>query len=417
MLIIYRFLINLVFFFSPLILFLRLIKKKEHKKRFKEKLCFFSKNRGNGKLLWFHGASVGEIQSVIPLIERFEKKKSIKKILITSNTLSSSKVIEKLNFKKVVHQFFPIDTNYHSKKFLNFWKPSAAFFIDSEIWPNMIINLDKNKIPMLVLNGRLTKKSFERWKHFPNFSNHIFSKISLCLSSSKISKFYFKKLGVKNLKYLGNLKFAQSETDKLVSLSSLKKFIKKRKVWCASSTHYNEEKFCGIVHKFLKKKYKNILTIIVPRHIERYHSIKEELNNLGLKIHEFNSKNKMHKDTDIYIMNSYGKTKSIYSLCDNVFLGGSLIKHGGQNPLEATRYNCNVLHGPNVDNFKEVYNYLGKLNVSFKIQNSLQLFKRLNQLLSKKNNSNVVKLKLKKVGDKILNNTYMEINKHLINEL
>ena len=155
----------------------------------------------------------------------------------------------------------------------------------------------------------------------------------------------------------------------------------------------------------------------MPRHIERSHSIKEELNNLGLKIHEFNSKNKMHKDTDIYIMNSYGKTKSIYSLCDNVFLGGSLIEHGGQNPLEATRYNCNVLHGPNVDNFKEVYNYLGKLNVSFKIQNSLQLFKRLNQLLSKKNNSNVVKLKLKKVGDKILNNTYMEINKHLINEL
>ena len=188
----------------------------------------------------------------------------------------AKKVIEKLNFKKVVHQFFPIDTNYHSKKFLNFWKPSAAFFIDSEIWPNMIINLEKNKTPIFVINGRLTKKSFERWKQFPNFSNHIFGKINLCLSSSKISKFYFKKLGVKNLKYLGNLKFAQSENDKLINLSSLKKFTRKRKVWCASSTHYNEEKFCGIVHKFLKKKYKNILTIIVPRHIESTHSIKEE---------------------------------------------------------------------------------------------------------------------------------------------
>ena len=116
-------------------------------------------------------------------------------------------------------------------------------------------------------------------------------------------------------------------------------------------------------------------------------------------------------------MNSYGKTKSIYSLCNNVFLGGSIINHGGQNPLEATRYNCNVLHGPNVDNFREIYKYLGKLNVSFKIHNSEQLFKKLNQLFLKKNSSNKIKSKLKKIGDKILTNSYKEINKHLINEL
>ncbi len=417
MLIIYRCLINLIFLFSPIIFLIRVLKKKEHKKRYIEKLCFFSKNREKGKLFWFHGASVGEIQSIIPLIEKFQKRKDIKKILITSNTLSSSKIIEKLNFNKVVHQFFPIDTNYHSKKFLNFWRPSAAFFVDSEIWPNMIINLDKSKIPAIIINGRLTQKSFKRWSYFPNFSNYIFSKISLCLSSSKTSKSYFKKLGVKNLKNLGNLKFAQSETDKLIDLSVLKKFINKRKVWCASSTHYNEEKFCGIIHKLLKKKYNNILTIIIPRHIERSHSIKEELNNLGLKVHEFDSKNKIHKDTDIYIVNSYGKTKSIYNLCNNVFLGGSLINHGGQNPLEATRYNCSVLHGPNVNNFKEVYSYLGKLNISFKVRNTSQLYKKLNQLLSKKNNFKIIKFKLKKVGDKILNTFYKEINKILINEL
>ena len=116
-------------------------------------------------------------------------------------------------------------------------------------------------------------------------------------------------------------------------------------------------------------------------------------------------------------MNSYGKTKSVYNLCNNVFLGGSLIDHGGQNPLEATRYNCNILHGPNVDNFREIYSYLEKLNVSFKINNSSQLYKKLNQLLSKKNSSKRIKSKLKKIGDKILNNSYKEINKLLINEL
>ncbi len=417
MIIIYRCLINLVFLFSPLILFIRLLINKEHKLRYTEKLCFFSKNRGKGKLLWFHGASVGEIQSIIPLVEKFEKRGDINKVLITSNTLSSSKIIEKLRFKKVIHQFFPIDTNFHSKKFLNFWKPDAAFFIDSEIWPNMIINLERKKIPISIINARLTKKSYKRWKYFSSFSTYIFSKINLCLSSSNVSTKFLKKLGVKNIKYFGNLKFAQSETYKHVNLKKLKKFIKTRKTWCASSTHYSEEKFCGLVHKQLKKKFKNILTIIIPRHVDRTGSIKDELNELGLNIHLFESNNKINKDTDIIIVNSYGKSKSIYNICSNVFLGGSLINHGGQNPLEATRYNCNILHGPNVGNFQEIYNFLQKLNLSFKINKSSQLVKKLNQLFQKKNDSKNIKIKLKKIGDKILNKSYNEINKLLNNEI
>ena len=145
MLSLYRLLINLILIISPLIIFYRLIKKKESLLRFKEKFGFFSKSRLNGNILWFHGASVGEVQSIVPLIEKIEKNKEISQILITTNTLSSSKIIKKLKFKKVIHQFFPIDTNFHSKKFLNYWKPKAAFFIDSEIWPNTIMNLHKKK--------------------------------------------------------------------------------------------------------------------------------------------------------------------------------------------------------------------------------------------------------------------------------
>ena len=145
MLIIYRFLINLVFLLSPIILIFRLLKKKENIKRFKEKFCFFSEKRKRGKVIWFHGASVGEIQSIIPLLEKFEKNSKINQILLTSNTLSSSKIISKIKLKKVIHQFFPIDVNFISNNFLEYWKPSAAFFIDSEIWPNMILNLKKKK--------------------------------------------------------------------------------------------------------------------------------------------------------------------------------------------------------------------------------------------------------------------------------
>ena len=145
MLIIYRILINLIILLSPLIIIYRLINKKEDPKRFKEKFCFFSKIKKSGKLIWFHGASVGEILSVLPILEKLEKDKNIKQILVTSNTVSSSTIIKKLKYKKVIHQFFPIDNNLLTKKFLNYWRPSSAFFIDSEIWPNMIYNLKKKK--------------------------------------------------------------------------------------------------------------------------------------------------------------------------------------------------------------------------------------------------------------------------------
>ena len=409
MLIIYRFLINIILLFSPIILIIRLIKKKEDIFRFREKFCIFSKKRGAGKLVWFHGASVGEIQSIIPIIEKLENESKIKKVLITSNTLSSSKIIKKLKFKKVVHQFFPIDTNYFSNKFLEFWTPSNAFFIDSEIWPNMISNLKKKDIPVTLLNGRITHKTYRRWKKLPNFSKSIFSKINNCYAASNKSKNFLKKLGAKNVKFIGNLKFSQSENEKIKINKDLKILISSRTTWCASSTHDMEEKFCGILHKSLKKKYKNLLTIIIPRHIERTKRIISELHKLGLKTQTHEPKMKIDKKIDIYIVNSYGKTKSFYSLCKNVFLGGSLISHGGQNPLEATRYGCNIIHGPNIDNFEDIYDFLKKNKISSEVKNHKEAFSKLNKLFEKKTNSIKVKKKLNFIGKKILQKTFKEI--------
>ena len=204
MLFIYRFLINLIFILSPLIISLRLIKKKEDIKRFKEKFCFFTKKRVKGNLIWFHGASVGEIKSIVPVLEKIQENKNVNQILITSNTLSSSKIVEKLNLKKITHQFFPIDTNYLSNVFLNYWSPSLVFFIDSEIWPNTFLNLKKKKIPVGLINGRITKKTFQRWKMFPDLTEKLFNNFSLCLSSSIESKKFLQKLGAKNVKFIGD---------------------------------------------------------------------------------------------------------------------------------------------------------------------------------------------------------------------
>ncbi len=409
MIIIYRLLINFILVLSPLIIVFRFFKKKEDPIRFKEKLGFFSKEKKGGKLIWFHGASVGELQSVIPIIEKLNINKKVKQILITSNTLSSSKIIDQYKFKKVVHQFFPVDSKVLSNKFLDYWKPSASFFIDSEIWPNTILNLYKKNIPIILLNARITKKTFKRWKLISFFSKSIFDKFNLCLPSNFETKKYLNQLGAKKIKFIGNLKYSQSENNNQKINHVLRKFISRKKVWCASSTHPSEEIFCGLVHKSLKKKYKNLLTIIIPRHINRISEIKSELNKLDLKVHDHEPKKKIDDNIDIYLVNSYGQTKSFYSNCKNIFLGGSIINHGGQNPLEATRYGCNILHGPNISNFNEIYNNLKKMNISSQINNKKMMINKLEKFFKNKKNSKKIQAKLKYTGLKILNSTYKEI--------
>ena len=412
---VYRTLANLIFLFSPIIILIRLLKRKEHPTRFKEKFSIHTKKKLAGKLIWFHGASVGEILSIIPLIKKLEKENSVKQILVTSNTLSSSKILSDFKLKKTIHQFFPIDTNHHSNKFLNYWKPSISIFIDSEIWPNMLYNIKKRSSSLVLMNARITSKSFKKWKIFSLSARKIFQKFDICLSSNLRSKNYLKSLGAKNIKYIGNLKFSQTEDSKTDLNKDIKKFFITKKIWCASSTHNSEEKICAETHKKLKTKYKNLLTIIIPRHVHRANEIKKEIQKLNLRVHIHNPKNKIDPQTDIYLVDSFGQTKSFFKVCKTVFLGGSIIEHGGQNPLEAVRYGCNVVHGPNVWNFEEIYSLLKKNEVSNKIMNSSQLTAKIDKILNMKTNSRNIEIKIKKLGDKILNSTFNEID-YFINQ-
>ncbi len=411
MLLIYRLIINLIIIISPVIILFRLFKNKEDKFRFKEKFCYFSKSRGNGKLLWFHGSSVGEILSIIPLIEKLENNKSIDKILITSSTLSSSKILSRFKLKKTIHQFFPIDSSFLTKKFINYWKPSAAIFLESEIWPNMLLNIKKKSIPLVLLNARITNKTFRRWKKISFFSKIIFKCFDTCYPQNTETKKYLKSLGAKKIKILGNLKFTESKNQKKETLSkNIIKNFKSRKIWCASSTHDTEEKICALAHKKLKKKYKNLLTIIIPRHIQRTNYICEQIREMNLNVEIYSSKNKIKKSTDIYIVDAYGETKSFFKICNTVFLGGSIIRHGGQNPLEAARYGCKILHGPNIQNFKEIYNLLDKNNLCLKFHNINQLTSGVQRSFNQDMKIGKKINKLKKTGIKILNNTLAEIN-------
>jgi len=406
----YRIIINLIILFLPIIVLIRLLKKKEDPIRFKEKLSFSSKKKPKGKLVWFHGASVGEVLSVIPLIKKLEENNDITRILVTSNTLSSSKVFKNLNLKKTIHQFYPIDNSYFVNKFLRHWSPSVAIFIDSEIWPNMFIGIKKKSIPLILLNARINKRSYKRWSGISSTSKKLFNKFDLCLASSNESKKHLKLLGAKNIKYIGNLKFTELETNKDTISKKLKKKILSKKIWCASSTHENEEEIVAQVHIKLKRQNQNILTIIIPRHINRVTGIIKMLQKLNLKVHMHSSQNKIDDNTDIYLVDIYGKTKMFYSICSTVFLGGSLIKHGGQNPLEAARYGCQILHGPNIWNFDEIYQLLSRSKVSHKVKNINQISEKISLSFSNKKNTKHIKNKLNLLSNKILRLALKEIN-------
>jgi 3-deoxy-D-manno-octulosonic-acid transferase len=402
MIFLYRIILNIILILSPFIFIIRLLKKKETLKSYSQKILINDKYRPKGKLIWFHGASVGEIKSIIPILEKLEKNSNYNQILITSNTLSSANIVKNLKLKKIIHQFFPIDSNFILKKFIDFWKPSKVIFIDSELWPNTLINLKKREIPVVLLNARITKKSFKRWMKFKNFARKIFSLISVSYPANQETKKYLKILKVKKIKFLDNLKYAEPNHEILTSNRKVKKYFKNRNIWCAASTHYNEEIICGNVHLKLKSKIKNLLTIIIPRHIKRCDEIKSDLEKLNLKVMVIKSAQKIQYNVDVLILDAYGKTKLFFENSPNVFLGGSLINHGGQNPLEAARIGCNILYGPNIYNFREVYSFLNNTKIAQKVSGENDIIKKLIVLFQNKNRSNKNYLNLRSIGTKIL---------------
>jgi len=410
-------LITILLILSPLIIFFKILKKKEDRKRYKEKFCFPSKRRINGNLIWFHGSSVGELLSILPLVQVLEKNKSINQILITTSTLSSAQIFKKYNLKKTVHQFFPIDSIFFSYKFLNYWKPTIAIFIESEIWPSIFRVLNKKNIPLVLLNARITKKTFKKWISVKEFSNSVFQNISIAYPQNEETLNYLKKLNISKIKKIGNLKFFNNQQSKFTKLDqTFLKNINHKKIWCASSTHPGEEIICVNAHINLKKKYKNLLTIIIPRHIHRVNKIVDEIKSLDLNVVLHSSRPKKLNDTDIYLVDTYGETKKFYQATDIVFMGKSISRKGGQNPLEPANLGSAVLYGSNVDNFKDTYKLLNKLKVAYKVNGVKSLTNSIDKLIAKPNNKKNY-LEIAKIGKKILNETKDEINSLINNEI
>ena len=418
MLLIYRLLINILYPFIIIFIYGRTFFKKEDKSRFKEKIfsSYFNINKNQEKkLIWFHAASIGEINSILPLIEKLNDIKNFQ-FLITTVTLSSSNLLKKRNLSKnIIHRFFPLDKQSLVKKFLDNWKPDLILFVESEIWPNFIFEIRKKEIPLILLNGRITRKTFNRWKFIYSFAKNIFQSFKICLTSNKETMNYLNFFKVKNIKYFGNLKLSLEKNLTKIDGFDFELFNHKR-FWCAVSTHKTEEIFCLKTHLKIKKQYENVVTIIIPRHIHRSQIIKKECDNLNLRSQILNENEKIEKDNEIIIVNSYGSVSNFLNICKSVFIGKSLIKKlssvGGQNPIEAAKFGCKIYHGPYIYNFKEVYELLNKMKFSENILNENDLAEKLIQDLKITDKSNDLPVEnLNILGKKILEDTFKEIKR------
>ncbi len=267
------------------------------------------------------------------------------------------------------------------------------------------------------MNARITQKTFNNWKKILPNAKNIFSKFDRCLVQNDETTNYLKILGAKNISKIGNLKFIENKEELIKNNKKFQKlkFLNYRKIWCASSTHEGEEEICIETHKMLRNKHKGLLTIIIPRHVDRIQKIIDIAKKQNLSFFLHSQSQKVTKETDIYLVDTYGETKSFYFKTDITFMGGSIAKYkkGGQNPLEAIRFSNKILYGPNVQNFKEIYKFLNNNNLAFKFNSKNQLTNMLNLFLNKKTKKLKNLYKVNQMGSKILKNTLREIKAYI----
>jgi 3-deoxy-D-manno-octulosonic-acid transferase len=342
---------------APRLLAWRLKRGKEIASRLTERYGVASLPRPAEPLIWLHGASVGEILAVIPLIERLRAMKFA--VLVTSGTVTSATLAAQRLPAGAVHQFVPIDAPRFVGQFLRHWRPDLALFVESDLWPNLIVACAERAIPMILLNGRVSERSFNRWRLIPGAIAALLERFDLCLTQSSADTQRYVRLGAPHINSVGNLKadVPAPPADRSV-LRRLKSIIGARLVIAAASTHAGEETAIIAAHRRLRAKFPSLLTVIAPRHPERGSVIAEMAKAAGLAIAQRSRGDLPKPDVDVFLADTLGELGLIYRLAPIVFMGGSLASHGGQNPIEAIRLGAAVVHGPHVWNFAEIYGTL-----------------------------------------------------------
>lgn len=359
---------------------------KEDVKRFNERVGRPTKPRPDGRLIWLHGASVGESISMLPLINRLLEIYPDAHVMVTTGTTTSAEVMAKRLPERAFHQYLPIDNPVFAARFVRHWQPTIALWFESEFWPAMLSTIKRRNIPLILINGRISNKSFKRWQQFDFVIKELLDCFTACLGQSEEDAYRLRALGAKDAMCLGNLKYAglpipvDAEKKK-----DIQDEIGERPVWLVSSTHSDEESKIGRYIKELIAKHEGLLTIIAPRHPNRGVEIKELLQEkYQLKTALRSANEKIMPETEVYIADTIGEMGIWYELCPIVFIGGSLVPHGGQNFMEPSRCRDAVIVGPHMHNFTDAMNRAKRADGVIQIDETVDLIDMVDQLLSNK---------------------------------
>src|SRR5882724_11278769 len=378
---VYRGLSSAVVPLAPALIKRRLTQGKEDPARIGERRGLSKDIRPPGPLVWIHGASVGEVLAAAALIERLRALDL--RILLTSGTVTSAAIAAKRFPADVIHQYVPYDSPRYVARFLDHWRPGLALFIESDLWPNLILASAARRLPMVLINGRMSHRSFPRWRKFAGTISALLGRFDICLAQSQADAERFAALGSRNVITTGNLKLDVSappaDSAKLERLMSV---VRGRPIIVAASTHPGEEEILLKAHRTLAGFFPSLLSVIVPRHPDRGEAIARMITASGLQAALRSREELPTAATDIYVADTMGELGLFYRLAGIVFMGGSLVEHGGQNPIEAVKLGASIVHGPHVFNFTDVYEALDGAGGARKADTQEALVQQLGQLLA-----------------------------------
>lgn len=359
----------------------RLARGKEDGDRLPERLGRPGRVRPKGPIIWFHAASVGESVSILPMIRELGRLRPDAAVLVTTGTVTSGRIMGERLPPNAFHQFVPVDTPSAVRAFLDYWRPSLALWVESELWPNMLHETRQRQIPVVLINARMSDSSFKRWRRARGMAAELLGTFDLCLAQDEDVAAKLEYLGAQHVETPGNLKLVGEPLpyDGGV-LSSLRLAIGERPTWLLASSHDGEEQLAAFAHRDLAGHVPGLLTIIVPRHPQRGPGIKENLDPL-FRVTRRSAGALPDMNTEIYIADTMGELGVFYRLAQLAVMGGSFVPHGGQNPLEPARLGVAVLSGPHIGNFRDIYRSLADAGGAEVLASNDLLTQRVGQLL------------------------------------
>lgn len=359
----------------------RRLKSLDDQNRFKERFGIPSIARPNGRIVWFHSASVGETLSLRSFVNEWHLRYPEDNILITTTTITAAKIVKDQFQNVATHQFVPFDIKLWVNRFLNYWNPDQAFFVDSELWPNILYTCNQRNIPLILLNARLSDRSYKRWKKVPILAKSLLNQFKLCLAPGAETEERLKSLGAINVGRMANLKFSVPPLPiNQTYVDYFSPFFDQKHVWIAASTHPGEEELIFNVHKILKEKLPNLLTIIAPRHPHRANTLAKMASTQNLVFPTLASAlSEFAQNSDGLIIDEIGQLGTFYTLSNIVFMGGSLVPHGGHNPIEPIHFKKPVFYGIHMHNFREVCQVLEQTD-SLTLKDEKQIVETLYKL-------------------------------------